>query len=166
MHINHFEDRQLKLILTVAKSFFQIAPEQHVLATNISGMTLHIGKIKESYATEYQILIRHGKKNVGAITLTHRHKSFLTNDLGFVFEPHAYMAKKYRGRKYIYSIYSWLLDNGIALISGKNQTIASNNLWKKLGKKYRLSLVNKKTQEYLTSIAQQTENNMHLLLRK
>lgn len=57
-----------------------------------------------------------------------------------VFEPHSFLDERYRGNKYVETIYRWILDNGFTLVSGKNQTKYSNGLWKKLSKDYEFNL--------------------------
>jgi hypothetical protein len=53
-----------------------------------------------------------------------------------VFEPHSFTVKEQRGNGYVESIYRWILNNGYTLVSGNNQSHASNGLWRKLSKDY------------------------------
>lgn len=62
-----------------------------------------------------------------------------------VIEPHSYTGKDFRGQGLVEGIYRWMLDNGFTLRSGDTQTPASNGLWKKLGKEYKLRTFNENT---------------------
>jgi hypothetical protein len=51
-------------------------------------------------------------------------------------EPHSFMDYSHHGKGLIEGIYRMLLDGGITLVSGYQQTIYSNGLWLKLSKDY------------------------------
>lgn len=59
-------------------------------------------------------------------------------ELKNVYEPHSYIDKDHRGKGLMKSIYTWVLDNGMTLLSCGIQTKFSNGLWNGIKKHNRL----------------------------
>ena len=59
-------------------------------------------------------------------------------ELKNVYEPHSYIDKDHRGKGLMKSLYTWVLDNGMTLMSCGTQTKYSNGLWKGIKKHNRL----------------------------
>jgi hypothetical protein len=55
-------------------------------------------------------------------------------ELKNAYEPHSYLDEDYRGQGLMKSIYVWILNSGITLLSCGTQTSHSNGLWKGIKK--------------------------------
>lgn len=82
------------------------------------------------------------------------------------YTPHAGIKKAYSGNKYISAVYKWFLDAGHNLITGHEQTEASNALWRSLARSYDLQFINGKgdvIKDITPEKAQQQDTRMLLL---
>lgn len=119
---------------TVREKLHYADPENvTTVATNYPQFSL---KVIRDYDDDFFIAFydNYDQKVVGCVELIDRTKSYLNLGSGKIFEPHSYIAEAYRGHGYIEQVYRWLLDNGVTLVTGKNQTKCSNGMWKKIGK--------------------------------
>lgn len=137
-----------------------------LVQTNIKDITLDVKK-RESGG--YEVLILSQGKPVGFIDFVHPIGREITrrNLLSDTWTPHSGILKSHTGKGYTSAVYRWFLDAGHNLITGFEQTHASNNMWRSLSKQYQLQFINDSTGKVIKHItpevAQQKTTRMLLI---
>ena len=72
-----------------------------------------------------------------------------------VYEPHSYLHRNYRRNGYMSSLYSWVLENNMTLLSCGRQTNDSENLWKHLSNSFEFGYFDTRLDEIITSVPNQ-----------
>lgn len=72
-----------------------------------------------------------------------------------VYEPHSYLHRDYRRNGYMSSLYAWVLNNNMTLLSCGRQTNDSENLWKHLSNSFEFGYFDTRLDEIITSIPNQ-----------
>ena len=120
----------------------QLGPPDLTVKTNTPGIVLRVYNME----TAYKIVVSDDGKPVGFIDFVRPAnlagkpaKKLAAN----TFTPHSGIKKSHTGRGIVSTIYRWFLDAGHNLITGHEQTEASNAMWKSLARHYDWMLVDK-----------------------
>jgi len=137
MRVAHFHEKATNF-MSFARYFVRHPGARVVeVPTDAAGISLTVARISEQTV----ILIKDGRKAVGAVSLRQLRNKALREKFGAVYEPHAYVVKNYRGRGLVEGVYRWLLSEGLVFRSAPCQSFASNGLWRKLSLDFHCGLV-------------------------
>jgi len=111
-----------------------------LIKTNIPGLVLRMYQ----YKTAFKIVMVDNGKMVGFVDFV-RPKSLLGKRklTANTYTPHSGIMKSHTGKGHISAVYRWFLDAGHNLITGHEQTEASNSMWRSLARSYKWMLVDK-----------------------
>lgn len=125
----------------------RIQPPDVVVDTNIPGVTLEVSE----FSYKFTVLIVNKGRYVGYVDFVrpdHTHNDVFSYNLK-TWTPHSGIIKSHAGRGYVRSVYRWFLDAGHNLVTGHEQTEASNGLWRSLARFYPIVFFDGQTGEQI-----------------
>lgn len=122
------------------RSIDQLGKPSETVQTTIPGTVLRIHKRQRGYT----IIVSVDGKAVGFVDFV-KPKPLVGSEFHpNVYTPHSGIKKSHTGRGIISTIYRWFLDAGHSLITGFEQTQASNAMWRSLARNYDWQLLDKR----------------------
>lgn len=139
MRIARYNDSAINLVPYARWFVSRPAASPVSIPTDTEGVTLVVG----FWRKDFMVLIKDGRKAIGAVHLRAIRNRDMKRAFGFVVEPHSYVLPEHRGRRLVEGVYRWALDNGLVFCSSPFQSSASNGLWRKLSSDYRCELIHR-----------------------
>lgn len=120
-----------------------------VVDAGLPGITLGIKKnfapgLHSSQAKKYKysVIILENNEPIGFVFFKEPDRFTSTKRIpADTYTPHSGIKHKHTGKGYISAVYKWFLNAGHNLITGHEQTAASNALWKSLSRSYELQFI-------------------------